>query len=274
MLGILGGTSLFHSRIFSSFERQQLHTPYGDVIYYRNQVEPVFVYLQRHHADAVRGAGAYTPPHRIQHRANAYALKEIGVDRCIGVYSVGSLNVSLPVGTCVITSDFCALPQLVRAETFFDEDQRGHAVIQFDHGLRKQVLDTVQSLVNESSSCLDATDSASQIVSASCDSTLVPVRLYDGGVYVQTAGPRFETPAEVRMLRTFGDVVGMTGASEAVCCSELGIAYMQICMVDNMANGLLSEAEQLRITQFHDNVRHNLKRVEQIIQRVIEALHQ
>jgi 5'-methylthioadenosine phosphorylase len=272
MLGILGGTSLFQSEIFAGFEKRETHTPYGDVIYYRSRDEPRFIYLQRHHAEALRGAGAYTPPHRIRHRANVYALQEIGVDRCVGVYSVGSLNPSLPVGTCVVTSDFCALPQLVRAETFYEEDQRGHRVIQFDQSLRKQVLDALQQLVIESATPTDPADAPAPAASAGSETAAVPLYLYDGGVYVQTVGPRFETPAEVRMLRTLGDVVGMTGASEAVCCGELGIAYMQICMVDNMANGLLSEAAQLEISQFHDNVRFNLKRVERMIQRVIETL--
>ena len=64
------------------------------------------------------------------------------------------------------------------------------------------------------------------------------VELRDGGVYWQTFGPRFETPAEIRFIAQFADVVGMTVASECVLAGELGVAYAAVCVVDNLANGL------------------------------------
>ena len=60
----------------------------------------------------------------------------------------------------------------------------------------------------------------------------------DGGVYWQTNGPRFETPAEVRLIAAHADVVGMTVASECIVAGELGLQYAALCMVDNLANGL------------------------------------
>jgi len=60
----------------------------------------------------------------------------------------------------------------------------------------------------------------------------------DGGVYWQTIGPRFETPAEIRMIAAHADVVGMTIGSECVIAGELGLEYAVICVVDNLANGL------------------------------------
>ena len=77
----------------------------------------------------------------------------------------------------------------------------------------------------------------------------------DGGVYWQTIGPRFETPAEIRMIAPHADVVGMTIASEWVVAGELGLEYAAICVVDNLANGLaesgglsLAEMEADRLT--------------------------
>jgi len=64
------------------------------------------------------------------------------------------------------------------------------------------------------------------------------VELRDGGVYWQTVGPRFETPAEIRLIAAHADVVGMTIASECVLAGELGISYAAICVVDNLANGV------------------------------------
>ena len=60
----------------------------------------------------------------------------------------------------------------------------------------------------------------------------------DGGVYWQAIGPRFETPAEIRLIAAHADVVGMTVASECVVAGELGLDYAALCVVDNLANGL------------------------------------
>ena len=62
--------------------------------------------------------------------------------------------------------------------------------------------------------------------------------LRDGGVYWQAIGPRFETPAEIRLMAAHADVVGMTIASECVVAGELGLAYAAVCVVDNLANGV------------------------------------
>ena len=63
-------------------------------------------------------------------------------------------------------------------------------------------------------------------------------RSRDGGVYWQTIGPRFETPAEIRLMAAHADLVGMTIASECVVAGELGLAYAAVCVVDNLANGI------------------------------------
>jgi 5'-methylthioadenosine phosphorylase len=63
----------------------------------------------------------------------------------------------------------------------------------------------------------------------------------DGGVYWQARGPRFETPAEIRLMAAHADVVGMTIATECVVAGELGLDYAALCVVDNLANGLAAE---------------------------------
>jgi 5'-methylthioadenosine phosphorylase len=72
------------------------------------------------------------------------------------------------------------------------------------------------------------------------------------GVYVQTTGPRLETPAEVAHFATLGDIVGMTMASEATLANELDIPYAAVCSVDNYCNGLVERPltfDQIRVTQ-------------------------
>ena len=70
--------------------------------------------------------------------------------------------------------------------------------------------------------------------------------LRDGGVYWQTIGPRFETPAEIRLIAAHADLVGMTIASECIVAGELGLAYAAVCVVDNLANGIGARAAQRR----------------------------
>ena len=62
--------------------------------------------------------------------------------------------------------------------------------------------------------------------------------LIDGGVYWQAIGPRFETPAEIRLIAAHADVIGMTIAAECIVAREMGIPYAAVCVVDNLANGL------------------------------------
>ena len=116
-------------------------------------------------------------------------------------------DAELPVGSLLCPDDFIALHLGLSA--FGDE--RAHRAPRFDPVWREEVL---------------AAWHAS------------PAELRDGGVYWQAIGPRFETPAEIRLMAAHADVVGMTIASECVVAAELGLAYAAICVVDNLANGI------------------------------------
>jgi len=161
------------------------------------------VFLQRH------GVGAYTVPHCIDHHAHAHALARVGCDRVLALSSVGGLKLELDVGTVVVPDDYVALAQ--QPDSRF-VDERGHGVPGFDPEWRARVL-------------------AAWMAHA-------PQPPVDGGVYVQTTGPRFETPAEVRFLATMGDVVGMTVGTENVAMGERQIQHAAVCIVDNLGNGL------------------------------------
>jgi 5'-methylthioadenosine phosphorylase len=153
---------------------------------------------------------AYVLPHEIDHAANLRPLVEQGCDRVLAVASVGSLRTDLPVGTLVCPDDFIAL-QI--GDSIFD-DPRAHTAPGFAKRWRGELL------------------------AAWAEGASAPA---DGGVYWQTIGPRFETPAEIRMIAPHADVVGMTIASECVIAGELGLEYAAICIVDNLANGLAED---------------------------------
>ncbi len=90
-------------------------------------------------------------------------------------------------------------------------------------------------------------------------------------MYVQTSGPRFETPAEVRCLQRQGDVVGMTAAHEAILLGELGIPYAVVAMADNCANGL-SPSNSNVLADFHAGSSRNFQVMEGALRLIIRAL--
>jgi len=165
---------------------------------------------------ARHGLDEFTPAHRVDHHRCIRALLAAGCDRVVGIASVGTLRADWTIGSMVAPDDFLALET---HPTFHDTGQGGHRVPGFDARWRTEVL----------SSWASSTDTP----------------LHDGGTYAMTVGPRFETPAEVRMLAAHADLVGMTLPAEAILAGEVGLRYAGICGIDNLANGLEGPALDL-----------------------------
>jgi 5'-methylthioadenosine phosphorylase len=83
-------------------------------------------------------------------------------------------------------------------------------------------------------------------------------------------GPRFETKAEIRVVKDWGDVIGMTAAHEADLCTELGLRYNSLALIDNYANGL--EGAEIDFAKFKELVKDNQTRVNRLFQRMLEIL--
>ncbi|MGE5280980.1 MAG: MTAP family purine nucleoside phosphorylase [Chloroflexota bacterium] len=193
------------------------------------------VVLQRHD-----GGGAYVLPHDIDHVANMRALAGQGCDRVLAVASVGSLRPELGVGSLVSPDDFIALHLGLTAL----EDTSAHRAPGFDREWRRRTIAAWREA--------DAPD------------------LHDGGVYWQAIGPRFETPAEVRLIAAHADLVGMTIASECVVAGELGLAYAAVCVVDNLANGIGSE--ELSLDEVERRRPANVARLRDALDAVLPEL--
>jgi 5'-methylthioadenosine phosphorylase len=198
-LALIGGHSILGSEPALGLERLEVETTYGTVTALEGERH---VLLQRHGLDDYRTAA------RIDHRANLAAVEARGCDRILAVGSVGSLQERHPTGTFLCPDDFIAL----QLGLSFSGEHGGERVPAFDASWRERIL--------------------------SAWGRRMDVPLLDGGVYWQAIGPRFETPAEIKMLAPHADVIGMTIASECVLAGELGIAYAAICVVDNLANGV------------------------------------
>ena len=195
---MIAGHSVLGDEPVEDGDRLRVETPHGTV----EVVEMgSHLFLQRH------GLSSYSTARRIEHRANVAALVELGCNRALAIASVGGLRPEHAVGTFLCPDDFIA-PQLGLS---FSDTHGGERVPGFDPDWRARVLAAWRRS---------------------------GVEVVDGGVYWQTIGPRFETPAEIRMMAPHADVVGMTAASECVLAGELGLPYAAVCIVDNLANGV------------------------------------
>lgn len=207
MIGIIGGSGVYEiTSKADSVTKKIINTNYGNVeISLLDIFGKKVAFLPRH------ASGHSIPPHKINFRANIDALKNIGVTHIIATNSVGSMNTNMPPGSFVIPNDFLDFTEN-RKKTFY-EDKVVH-------------VDVTEPY------CPNLRD----ILAKSGNVIL-------GGTYVCTQGPRFETPAEIKMFKLLGgDIVGMTGLPEVVLAREREMCYNSICIVSNYASGI-SEKE-------------------------------
>lgn len=232
-LALIGGHSILGAEPGEGFARLEAETPAGTVVLYENERSGV-VLMQRH------GLDRYTTAARLDHARNLGALAELGCDRILAIGSVGSLRPELGVGTFLCPDDFIAL----HLGLSLHDDHGGERVPGFDPNWRSAVV-------------------------AAWGRVAEP-ELRAGGVYWQAIGPRFETPAEIRLIAAHADVIGMTIASECVLAGELGIPYAAICVVDNLANGVA--AEPLSVEEFEAGKAANRTRLVTAVDAVTAEL--
>jgi len=180
-IGIIGGTGVYDPEMFELRETVRPFTPYGppsDDIQIGTIQGVDVAFLPRH------GRGHVHPPHKVNYRANIWALKELGVDRIISPCAVGSLQEEFEPGQIVIVDQFVDMTKN-RAYTFYDGPKTVH-------------ISLADPFCPELAS----------IFAKEAKRAKVPV--HNGGTYVCIEGPRFSTRAESQMYRAFADIIGMT----------------------------------------------------------------
>ncbi|WP_295384267.1 S-methyl-5'-thioinosine phosphorylase [uncultured Thiodictyon sp.] len=211
LLAVIGGSGFQHLGGLEVVSTEQPETPFGPVSapIVRGELagRPV-LFLARH------GAGHRLPPHRVNYRANLWALHACGAERVVGLAAVGGITAAF--GPRVI-----ALP-----------DQ----IVDYTHGREHSFHDGESYPVHH----VDFTDPycapLRAALRAACAVAGVPV--VATATYGATQGPRLETAGEIaRMERDGCDLVGMTGMPEAVLARELGLCYASLAFVVNWAAG-------------------------------------
>ncbi|MCB1678489.1 MAG: S-methyl-5'-thioinosine phosphorylase [Halioglobus sp.] len=211
-LAVIGGTGIDEMDGLVIDSTHRLQTPFGEpsrpIQEGRVGGARVF-FLQRH------GRPRAIPPHRINYRANVWALKSLGVDDIVAINAVGGIGAAMHPGRLVIPDQ--VIDYTWGREHTFDEGSSGSLL----H------IDFTEPYDGALRTALIARAEAARIPHAAA------------AVHGVTQGPRLESAAEIRRMARDGcDVVGMTGMPEAALARELGLAYASVCMVVNAAAGL------------------------------------
>ncbi len=212
-VGIIGGSGLesIDGMVFDG--ETALDTPFGapSSPYRAYGLGDCLFYVISRHGDR-----HVIPPHSVNYRANIYGFKLLGVTRIVTFSAVGGINPAYGTGSLVLAGnaiDFTG----GRANSFYDEG----------------------SCVHVDLTCPFCPDLREDVKKAA---GLKGAELIDGGVYVCTNGPRFETAAEIKMFAAMGaDMVGMTMFPEVSLAREAEICYASVNVVTNPAAGVAAE---------------------------------
>ena len=231
MIGVFGGTGFY--RFLDDVEEMPVATPYGppSAPVRVGRVEGTEVAFMPRHGD-----DHTLPPHRINYRANVWAMREVGVRRVIGPAACGSLKPELSPGTFVVCDQFFDRTQ-ARESTFYDGPQTTHV----------SAADPF---------CADL----GEILATSAEELDIPV--VRGGTVVVIEGPRFSTRAESRWFAESGfDVVNMTQYPECWLARELELCYAGIALVTDYDVGLEGTppvTTEVALVAFEENL-HRLR---------------
>jgi 5'-deoxy-5'-methylthioadenosine phosphorylase len=196
------------------------------------------VFLPRH------GSGHTIAPHKINYRANLWALKACGVSKIIAVNAVGGIRADMTPGRIVFADQIIDYTWS-RINTYFEEGLTSVTHIDFTHPyceeLRQFMIQGARAIG------LDAVEE---------------------GVYAATQGPRLETSAEINRLERDGcDLVGMTGMPEACLARELELCYASCCVVANMGAGRGEGVITMEEIELH--LRSGMERVRQLLEYIV-----
>lgn len=248
MLAIIGGSGLTQFSSMNVVRREVIRTPYGEpsgaLAFGRIGCQDV-VFLARH------GHGHTIPPHRVNYRANIWALVNAAkATHIVSVASVGGIRADLGPSVVVIPHQIIDYTW-GRSMTFFEggggnEGRVVHVDFTepYDDALRQKLF--------------EAAARAGEAVA-------------DGAVYAATQGPRLETAAEInRFERDGADIVGMTGMPEASLAREAGIPYAAICLVANWAAGRAECVHAIRFDDIEAVLEQSLGRVRRVIEQLCD----
>lgn len=240
-IAIIGGTGLTRLQSLEILRREVVHTPYGEpsgpITHGKLHGQEV-AFIPRH------GASHNIPPHKVNYRANIWALRYIGVQRVVAIATVGGITEKMPPNRIAIPDQIIDYTWS-RAHTFFEEDIEHVTHIDFTEPYCAEMRE--------------------QLIRAA---SVAELDALEGGGYAATQGPRLETAAEVNRLEKDGcDMVGMTGMPEAALARELELCYASCAVAVNWAAGR-GDSKTITMAEINANLQVGMEKV----RRLLEAL--
>ena len=242
-VGIIGGTGLYNIEGFTHQKWVKVKTPFGspsDALLTGKIAGRDVVFLPRH------GRGHKLLPSELNHRANIWAMKKLGVQWIISVSAVGSLQEKYRPCDIVLIDQFLDRTKQSANHTFFGRGIVAHVAFAapVSEELRKIILQTARAQ---------------------------KARVHDGGTYVCMEGPAFSTRAESLANHGAGhDVIGMTNLGEAKCAREAEIAYATMAMATDY--DCWKEEEHVSIEMILHNLHRNADTAKKIVAAVIPQI--
>lgn len=243
-IGVYGGSGFY--QFLEDVEEVEIDTPYGppsDRIAIATVSGRKVAFLPRH------GRGHTLPPHKIPYRANAFAMKELGVTRIIGPAAVGSLQPHIRPGDFVVCDQFVDRTW-GREDTFYDGP-------------------TVAHIAGADPYCAELRNLAIGIIKSQ------GIPCHEKGTVVVIQGPRFSTRAESEWFTRNGwEVINMTQHPEVILARELGMCYVNISLITDWDAGCLGMpgVEPVTAEEVVRVLSANNERVRSVILEMIERM--
>lgn len=243
-VGIIGGSGLYQIDGLENTQWVDVQTPFGspsDQFFCGTLNGKDVVFLPRH------GRGHRILPSELNHRANIWAMKSLGVRWIISASAVGSLQEEYHPTHMVMVNQFFDRTRQTPNHTFFGSGIVAH--ISFANPIEEQLRTILLETAQEHG-----------------------VTAHDGGTYVNMEGPAFSTYAESEANRKLGfDVIGMTNLGEAKCAREAEIAYATMAMVTDYDCWKLDE-DPVEVEMVIANLNKNAGNARSIIKKAVEKI--
>jgi 5'-methylthioadenosine phosphorylase len=251
-IGIIGGTGLYQLEGFTRQKWVKVRTPFGpasDDLLAGKLAGRDVVFLARH------GRGHRLLPGELNHRANIWAMKKLGVAWIISVSAVGSLQEKYQPCDIVVVDQFLDRTKRGPEHTFFGRGIVAH--ISFSHPVCEKLRQILLQAAHE--------------VTSRHPSPVTRHSVHDGGIYVNMEGPAFSTRAESLTNHRLGhDVIGMTNLGEAKCAREAEIAYATLAMSTDY--DCWKEDEHVTLAMIIRNLQRNADMAKKIVASAISRI--
>ncbi len=234
-IGVFGGSGFYS--LLEDVREVKVDTPYGppsDSFSLATVAGRSVAFLPRH------GRRHTIPPHRINYRANVWAMRSLGVKAVISPCAAGSLQLSVKPGDFVVCDQFVDRTRN-RVDTFYDGPIVTHlsSAETYDPVLRGLAVQTIRDH---------------------------GIEVHDGGTMVVISGPRFSTTAESKWFSDAGwQVIGMTGYPEAWLCRELGMAVVNIALITDYDAGVHEGTEAVNAMSVLEVFSQNADRIQKVV---------